>query len=72
MIKTITVLLNFAFKWLRLVTRTIGLVQAGEKVNQLASAIDRACNKFYRKLRKQKFIFFSRLKRDVFFNFCVS
>ena len=28
-------------------------------------------NKFYRKLCKQTFLFFSRLKRDVFFNFCV-
>ena len=47
MIKTITVLLNFAFKWLSLVNviRTIGLVQAGKQANQLASAIDRACNK---------------------------
>ena len=28
-------------------------------------------NKFYRKSRRQKYLFFSRLKRDLFFNFCV-
>ena len=41
MIKTIIVLLNFAFKWLRLVseTCTIRLVQAGKQANQLASMI---------------------------------
>ena len=46
MIETIIVLLNFAFKWLRLVneTRTIGLVQASKQANQLARAIDRAGN----------------------------
>ena len=46
MIKTITVLLNFAFKWLSLVneTRTIGLVQAGKQSNQLTSAYDCAGN----------------------------
>ena len=46
MIETIIVLLNFAFKWLKLVneTRTIGLVQAGKQSNQLAYAIDRAGN----------------------------
>ena len=42
MIKTVTVLLNFAFKWLRLVneTHTIRLVQAGKQANQLASTVD--------------------------------
>ena len=40
------ILLNFAFTWLSLVneTRTIELVQVGKQKNQLASAIDRACN----------------------------
>ena len=40
------VLLNVAFKWLRLVneTRTIGLVQAGKQANQLACSINRAGN----------------------------
>ena len=41
MVKTIIVLLNFAFKWLRLVSDscTIGPVQAGKEANHLASAI---------------------------------
>ena len=37
--------------------RTIALVQAGTQANQFASAIDRACNKFYRKSRWQRFFF---------------
>ena len=46
MIETMIVLLNFAFKWLKLVndTRTIGLVQAAKQSNQLCW-----------KLRKQNF-----------------
>ena len=45
MIKTIIVLLNFAFKC-RLVneTRAIAAVQAGTQENQLTSTIDRASN----------------------------
>ena len=40
-------------------TCAIVLVQTGTQANQLASAIDRAGNnKFYRKSRKQKFLFF--------------
>ena len=69
MIKTFIVLFNLAFKC-RLVNET-SRVQAGTQANQLASAIDRAGNKkFYRKSRRRKFLFFSRLKKDVFFNFC--
>ena len=51
MIKTVTVLLNFAFKWLRLVneTHTIRLVQAGKQANQLACTVDHT--------GKQKFLF---------------
>ena len=76
MIKTIIVLLNFAFKWLKIVneTCTIGLVQAGKQANQLASTIDCACNitSFTENSTSKSFFFFSRLKRDVIFNFCVS
>ena len=45
MIKTIIVLLNFAFKLLWLVneTRTIGLMQADKQANQLASATKFFC-----------------------------
>ena len=48
-------------------------MQAGTQANQLASAIDRAGNiTNFTENRASKFLFFSRLKRDVFFNFCVS
>ena len=45
MIKTIIVLLNFAFKLLWLVneTRTIGLMQADKQANHLASATKFLC-----------------------------
>ena len=70
MIKTIIVLLTFAFKC-RLVNEThaIVLVHAGTQANRLAITIDCTCNKFYQKSHHQKFLFFSRLKRDVLFNF---
>ena len=52
--------------------RAIALVQAGTQADKLTSAIDRVGNnKFYQKSRKKNFLVFSRLKRDVFFNFCV-
>ena len=60
MIKTVIVLLNFAFKC-RLVNETcaFAIVQAGTQTNQLASAIDHAGNitNFTKKWCKQKFIF---------------
>ena len=67
MIKTIIVLLNFAFKC-RLVdeTRAIAIEQAGMQANQLASAIDRRQhNKFYRKSHKQVSFFLKTRKRSV-------
>ena len=73
MIKLIMVLLNVAFKC-RLVrhTRSIAFVQAGTQANQLASVIDRAGNiTNFTENRASKFLFFSRLERDVFFNFPV-
>ena len=48
--------------------RMIVLVKADMPANQLASTND--C-KFYQKLCKQTFLFFSGLKRYVFFNVCV-
>ena len=60
MIKTIIVLLNFAFKC-RLVneTRAIALVQAGTQADQLASAIDRVGNIInFTKNRARKSFFF--------------
>ena len=73
MIKTIIILLNLAFNC-RLVneTRAVALVQAGTQANQLASAIDRTDNiTNFTENQASKFLFFSGLKRDVFFNFCV-
>ena len=53
-------------------TGTIGLMQVGKQANQLASAIDRAGNiNFTEHCASKSLFFFSRLKRDVFFNFCV-
>ena len=73
MIKIIIVLLNLAFKC-RLVNETsqIALTQAGKQANHLTSAIGRAGNiaKFTEN-RTSKNFFFSRFKRDLFFNFCV-
>ena len=73
MIKTIIVLLNFAFKC-SLVNETsaASLVQAGNQANQLASVIDCTGNiTHFTESCISKFLFFWRLKRDVFFNFCV-
>ena len=73
MIKIIIVLLSLAFKC-RLVNETseIALMQAGKQANHLTSAIGRAGNitKFTEN-RASKIFFFSRFKRDLFFNFCV-
>ena len=68
MIKTIIVLLNFAFKC-RLVneTRAIALVQAGTQADQLASAIDRVGNIInFTKNRARKSFFFSQDLKDTF------
>ena len=54
-------------------TRAIALVEAGTQANQFASAIDRVSNITFTENRAGKKVsFFSRLKRDLFFNFCVS
>ena len=73
MIKTIIILLNFAFKCsLVNETCTIVLVQAGMQANQLTSAIDCAGNiTSFTESHTGKRFFFSRLKRDMLFNFCV-
>ena len=73
MIKAITVFLNFAFKYsLVSETRAIALMQAGMQANQLASVIDCAGSiTNFTENRASKSFFFSRLKRNVFFNFCV-
>ena len=68
MIKTIIVLLNFAFKC-RLVneTRAIALVQAGTQADQLASAIDRVGNIInFTKNRARKSFFFSQDLKETF------
>ena len=68
MIKTIIVLLNFAFKR-RLVneTRAIALVQAGTQADQLASAIDRVGNIInFTKNRARKSFFFSQDLKETF------
>ena len=51
----------------------ISHVQPVMQANQLAIAIDRTGNKtnFTENCASKGFFFFSRLKRDVFFNFCV-
>ena len=62
MIKTVTVLLNFAFKWLRLVneTHTIRLVQAGKQANQLACTVDHTGNamQFLQEIAQAKVSFY--------------
>ena len=66
MIKTIIVLLNFAFKC-RLVNETcaIALVQVGMQANQLASVIDGAGNKTnFIKNRASKIFFFSQDSKE--------
>ena len=73
MIKTI-VLLNVAFKWLKACQwdpndRAYAGWKAGKSISQRDWL--RRQHKFYWTLRNQKLFFFSRLKRDVFFNFCV-
>ena len=68
MIKTIIVLLNFAFKC-RLVneTRAIALVQAGTQADQMASAIDRVGNIInFTKNRARKSFFFSQDLKETF------
>ena len=68
MIKTIIVLLNFAFKC-RLVneTRAIALVQAGTQADQLASATDRVGNIInFTKNRARKSFFFSQDLKETF------
>ena len=68
MIKTIIVLLNFAFKC-RLVneTRAIALVQAGTQADQLASAIDRVGNIInFTKNHARKSFFFSQDLKETF------
>ena len=59
---------------IRLVTETctIVLMQAGMQANQFASAIDCAGNiTNFTENCAEKFLFFSRLKRNLLFNFCV-
>ena len=67
--------LSQSFPSLQLVneTRAIAIAKAGTQANQFASAIDHAGSKtnFYRKSHRQKFCFFSRLKRDLLLNFCI-
>ena len=66
MIKTVIVLLNFAFKC-RLVneTRAIALVQTGTQANQLASAIDRTGNiTNFTENRASKSFFFSQGSKE--------
>ena len=73
MVKAI-ILLNFAFTC-RLVneTCTITLMQANKQANQLARVIDCIGNitNFTENCSSKSLFFFSRLKRDLFFNFCV-
>ena len=68
MIKTIIVLLNFAFKCsLVNETRAIALVQAGTQADQLASAIDRVGNIInFTKNRARKSFFFSQDLKETF------
>ena len=68
MIKTITVLLDFAFKCgLVNETRAIALMQAGTQTNQLTSAIDRAgsITNFTENRASKSFFFLKTQKRHV-------
>ena len=57
----------------RLVNETHATVQASTLANQFTSVIDRAANiTNFTENRAGKFLLFSKLKRDLFFNFCVS
>ena len=68
MIKTVIILLNFAFKC-RLVNETsaTALVQVGTQANQLASAIDRASNitNFTKNCTSKSLFFLRTQKRHV-------
>ena len=74
MIKTIIVLLNFAFKF-RLVNEThaIAIVQTGRQANQLASAIDHAgkITNFTKNGASKSFFFCQDSKEKCSLIFCV-
>ena len=65
--------LKYAQFWNKLVSETcaIALVQADTQVNQFASGTDRAGNITNFTENRAGKVFSSRLKRNLFFNFCV-